>query len=97
MRVNPTLLILLLIILLGCNTENENKTQFTSLKAEETNLFFQNNLTEAKNTNVLLYEYFYNGGGLALADFNGDEKLDIYISSNMEENNVNAPVSQRNA
>ena len=88
MRVNPTLLILLLIILLGCNTESENKTQFTSLKAEETNLSFQNNLTEAKNTNVLLYEYFYNGGGLALADFNGDEKLDIYISSNMEENKM---------
>jgi hypothetical protein len=88
MRVNPSLLILLLIILLGCNTESEIKTKFTSLKAEETNLFFQNNLTEAKNTNVLLYEYFYNGGGLALADFNGDEKLDIYISSNMEENKM---------
>ena len=81
-------LFLLLFLFFGCNTKNEIKTQFTSLEPEETNIFFQNNLTEAKNSNVLLYEYFYNGGGVAISDFNGDEKLDIYLSSNMEENKL---------
>jgi len=88
MKFSPYYLFLLLILFLGCNTKNEIKSQFTSLKPQETNIFFQNNLTEAKNSNVLLYEYFYNGGGVAISDFNGDEKLDIYLSSNMEENKL---------
>ena len=80
--------ILTLILLLGCSSEAEFGTQFTTLPPEETNIYFQNNLTEGPNTNVLLYEYFYNGGGVALADFNGDKKLDIYLTSNMEENKM---------
>lgn len=88
MKFSPYYLFLLLILFLGCNAKNEIKSQFTSLKPQETNIFFQNNLTEAKNSNVLLYEYFYNGGGVAISDFNGDEKLDIYLSSNMEENKL---------
>ena len=88
MRKNSKLIVLLIIFLLGCNTEKRIKKQFTSLKPEQTNLYFQNKLTEGPNTNVLLYEYFYNGGGVAIADFNGDEKLDIYLTSNMEENKM---------
>ena len=88
MRIIPRLLILLSMIILGCNTEIITNKQFTSLKPERTNLFFQNKLTEGPNTNVLMYEYFYNGGGVAISDFNGDDKLDIYLTSNMEENKM---------
>ena len=88
MRKNSKLIVLLIIFLLGCDTEKRTRKQFTSLKPEQTNLYFENKITEGPNTNVLLYEYFYNGGGVAIADFNGDEKLDIYLTSNMEENKM---------
>jgi len=88
MRMNSKIIVLLITVLLGCDNEKRNNLQFTSLKPEQTKLFFQNNLTEGPNTNVLMYEYFYNGGGVAIADFNGDDNLDIYLTSNMEENKM---------
>lgn len=88
MTMNSKIIVLLITLLLGCDTEKNIHTQFTALKSEETNLFFENKLTEGPNTNVLLYEYFYNGGGVAIADFNGDQMLDIYLTSNMEENKM---------
>ena len=77
-----------LIICLFTSCISDNITQFTALRPSETNIYFQNKITEGPNTNVLLYEYFYNGGGVAIADFNGDQKLDIYFTSNMEENKI---------
>ncbi len=77
-----------LIIYLFTSCISDNITQFTALSPSETNIYFQNKITEGPNTNVLLYEYFYNGGGVAIADFNGDQKLDIYFTSNMEENKM---------
>ena len=88
MRMSSKVITLLITILFGCDTEKRTIKQFTLLKPEQTNLYFQNKLTEGPNTNVLLYEYFYNGGGVAIADFNGDEKSDIYFTSNMEENKM---------
>ncbi len=59
---------------------------FTLLPSDRTGIEFQNTLTENLNANVLVYEYLYNGGGVATGDFNGDGKLDIYFTSNMGEN-----------
>ena len=59
---------------------------FTLLAPTQTGINFQNTLTENLNANVLVYEYLYNGGGVATGDFNGDGKQDIYFTSNMGEN-----------
>jgi hypothetical protein len=61
---------------------------FTLLPASKTNIDFSNTLTEGLNTNVLMYEYFYNGGGVAVGDINGDGFDDIYFTSNMGENKL---------
>lgn len=59
---------------------------FSALNPEETGIFFENKITEGLNTNVLMYEYFYNGGGVAVGDFNGDGLEDLYFTSNLEDN-----------
>ncbi len=62
--------------------------QFTLLPASATGIDFANTLTEAPNTNILVYEYFYNGGGVATGDFNADGLADLYFTSNMGVNRL---------
>ena len=61
---------------------------FTLLSPDQTGVTFANNLTEGLNTNVLMYEYFYNGGGVAVGDLNNDGLEDVYFSGNMVPNRL---------
>ncbi|MCW3115036.1 MAG: RNA-binding protein, partial [Segetibacter sp.] len=55
---------------------------FTLLPAEKTNISFNNALTETPYANIMSYPYFYNGGGVAIGDFNRDGLQDVYFSGN---------------
>jgi len=72
----------------GDGATNSGDALFTLLPSEKTNIDFANTLTEGLNTNVLLYEYFYNGGGVAVGDVNNDGLQDIYFSGNMSPNKL---------
>ena len=72
----------------GDNLADTSPALFSLLAPEKTHVDFQNNIIEGLNTNVLMYEYFYNGGGVAVGDINNDGLDDIYFTSNMESNRL---------
>lgn len=78
----------------GCKIRNNDGLQdgkdtlFKLLMPEQTHIDFNNTLSEGLNTNVLIYQYFYNGGGVATGDLNGDGLQDIYFTGNMVDNKL---------
>ena len=61
---------------------------FSSLPATFTGIHFSNNLIETVKHNVINYHHFYNGGGVALGDFNNDGLIDIYLTANQVSNKL---------
>jgi enediyne biosynthesis protein E4 len=55
---------------------------------QQTGIKFENRLIESPQNNIITYEYFYNGGGVAAGDFNNDGWIDLYFTSNMGENKM---------
>ena len=84
-----------LIAWAGCGKKAEEKspvnkdaTFFSRLDPAKTGVTFTNQLTETEELNVLSYEYFYNGGGVAVGDVNNDGLPDLYFSGNMTPNKL---------
>ena len=67
---------------------NKEKVLFEKLSPEESGITFTNQVTESEKENILSYEYFYNGGGVASGDFNNDGLVDLYFSGNQVENKL---------
>lgn len=64
------------------------KSNFVILSSLETGITFENTIEETDSLNILINEYMYNGGGVAVADFNNDGKEDIYFSGNIVDNRL---------
>lgn len=74
-------------ILFSCKTKKIDAI-FEKLDPSSTNVNFTNQLTENEENNVLNYEYFYNGGGVAAADFNNDGLVDLFFTGNQVPNKL---------
>ena len=61
---------------------------FVKLAPAETGIDFINFNEEDDDRNILTYEYFYNGGGVAVGDINNDGLTDVYFSANQGENKL---------
>jgi hypothetical protein len=90
---------LTLIILTSCdnkNAGNENTNAsypdslklFTQLDSSVTDIDFRNDIVEDEYTNAMVYEYTYNGGGVAVGDINNDGLDDIFFTANQKANRL---------
>ncbi|HLF63461.1 MAG TPA: VCBS repeat-containing protein, partial [Saprospiraceae bacterium] len=66
----------------------EEKGLFTQLDPNVTGVLFANNISEIEDLNIILYEYLYNGGGVAAGDINNDGLIDLYFNGSMEFNRL---------
>jgi hypothetical protein len=69
-------------------TKSQPAKPFSLLPSSETNIIFRNTLVETAELNIITYEYFYNGGGVATGDFNNDGLIDIYLTGNLVPNKL---------
>ncbi|WP_342645343.1 VCBS repeat-containing protein [Mucilaginibacter sp. CSA2-8R] len=57
---------------------------FKLLTDKEIKVDFVNAINETEKLNVLSYEYFYNGGGVAAGDINNDGLTDLFFTANKQ-------------
>ena len=99
MQKNQTIIFIVLLFIVGlvifsCSDDRAQKIieqeqeLYTVLGVEDTGLNFVNKLEETTTMNGFYYEYFYNGGGVAVADFNNDGLQDVYFISNLRTNKL---------
>ncbi len=78
--------IAVVFILASC--AKDEPTLFTYLNAKESGVSFSNHIKNTPELNILNYLYFYNGAGVAAADFNDDDLPDLYFTSNVGEDKL---------
>jgi len=81
-------IILFFILILISSCSIDNNIGFKVINSKDSNLKFSNTLVENDSLNILDNEFFYNGAGVALADFNNDSLLDIFFSGNQVDNQL---------
>jgi hypothetical protein len=77
------LLAISVLVLVSCGRTQHSPPLFERLPPEMTGVTFVNELPETAEINILNYLNYYNGGGVAAGDIDGDGLADLYFTSNL--------------
>ena len=87
-RILQTHLLVTILSMLIFSCESKKETLFTLLEPGTTSIGFSNRISENDSVNIIDNEYVYNGGGVAIGDFNNDGLQDVYFTGNMVSNKL---------
>ena len=73
------------LLLVSCTSNN---TLFKKRSSGETGITFNNVIQEKDSLNPLDLEFIYNGGGVAVGDFNKDGLPDLYFTASTTSNKL---------
>ena len=77
-----------LLAITACVACQNGGTLFEKTDPASTGVAFANTLTETEQENILAFEYFYNGAGVATGDLNNDGRVDLYFTGNQVPNKL---------
>src|ERR671912_2479554 len=80
------LLLMIMLVIISCH--QSTSTLFKKISTTQSNIHFNNVITESDSINPISTEFLYNGGGVSIADFNRDGLQDIYFTGGMVENKL---------
>jgi len=81
-----SLSLLVLITLSSCNKTDPKL--FSKIDSDDSGITFNNKIVETDSFNILTSEYIFNGGGVAIGDFNNDDKPDLFFTGNQVSNKL---------
>jgi enediyne biosynthesis protein E4 len=73
--------LLFLFFLFSCQKAPKSGLHFTFLPSSETNVTFNNQITETDSINFYNNEYMYIGSGVGVGDFNNDGLQDVFFGA----------------
>lgn len=82
------LAVLLLLMATGCARITEAPPRFERMAASHTGIDFRNELRPTESFNMYIFRNFYNGGGVAVGDVDGDALPDVFFTGNMVSNRL---------
>ena len=69
-------------------SRNNSNAIFSLVPSSQSNLDFNNEITDKIDINITYNDYFYNGGGVAIGDVNNDGLPDVYFTGNQVGNKL---------
>ncbi len=79
---------LFLVFLFLNSCDKREATLFKQLPSSKTGITFNNAIVETDSSNILTNEYIFNGGGVAVGDFNNDGEDDLFFTGNQVPNKL---------
>jgi hypothetical protein len=80
-------IILFSLLLSGCR-EEKGSALLRLVDPDDSGIDFVNKITPTATMNILTLEYIYNGGAVAVGDFNNDGLSDLFFTGNMIPNKL---------
>ncbi|HEY3221367.1 MAG TPA: VCBS repeat-containing protein [Gemmatimonadales bacterium] len=72
----------------SCRRTPPEPQLFVAVAPEASGITFANNVPDDSALNIVTYLYYYNGGGVAAGDIDGDGLVDLYFTSNLGSNRL---------
>ena len=77
-----------LAMIVACQHASDSPPLFERLAPSATGISFENRVPDDSSLNILNFLSYYNGGGVAAGDVNGDGLPDLYFTSNLGSNRL---------